>query len=197
MPEFIVRAHSAPVDPARLLAGVGTGVHAEYLAQIMVAALFVSKGHRDDVTLSLVLENSPDYSRAVIFREGTFKDLGGLHESTLLESIAGALAEAGRLEKEASVITSQGIIVEATSFEHMARARMQAGPVYLLDRKGEDVREVDLGSNSVFLLSDHVPMPKKLQKSLSRQGANALSLGPVMLHASQCIAVLNNEMDRR
>lgn len=197
MPEYIVRAHSAPADPGQLLAAVGSGAHVEYLAQIIVNALFVAKGHRNDVTLTLVLEKSGDYSRALSIPGNAFGSLGGLHESALLEVIADSLFEGRGLAKEASVTTGLGIRVSATSFEHIARDRLAGGPVFLLDRKGQDVREVSVPRNAAFLLTDHVPMPKKLARSLVRRGAIPVSLGPVMLHASQCVVVVQNEIDRR
>ncbi|MEX0942247.1 MAG: hypothetical protein WD002_06840 [Pseudomonadales bacterium] len=197
MSEYIVRAHGAPTDPAQLLAGVGSGAHVEYLAQIIVNTLFIAKGHRDDVTLTLVLEKSGDYSRALSIPGDAFGSLGGLNESSLLEVIADSLLEGRHLAKEATVTTSLGIRVAATSFEHIARDRLAAGKVYLLDRKGQDVRALEVTGDAVFLLTDHIPMPRKLGKSLVRQGAIRVSLGPVMLHASQCVAVVQNELDRR
>ncbi|MEX2327841.1 MAG: hypothetical protein WD558_08915 [Pseudomonadales bacterium] len=197
MSEYIVRAHGAPTDPAQLLAGVGSGAHVEYLAQIIVNTLFIAKGHRDDVTLTLVLEKSIDYSRALSIPGDAFGSLGGLNESSLLEVIADSLLEGRDLAKEATVTTSLGIRVASTSFEHIARDRLARGKVYLLDRKGQDVRALEVTGDAVFLLTDHIPMPRKLGKSLVRQGAIRVSLGPVMLHASQCVAVVQNELDRR
>ena len=66
----------------------------------------------------------------------------------------------------------------------------------MLDAKGVDIRDPLISDNAVFLLTDHTPMPKKTFNSLARQGVMKLSLGPVMLHASQCISVIHNELDR-
>ncbi|MBD3645859.1 MAG: tRNA (pseudouridine(54)-N(1))-methyltransferase TrmY, partial [Pseudomonadales bacterium] len=66
-----------------------------------------------------------------------------------------------------------------------------------LDRKGTDLREQEPGPNPVFLLTDHIPMPKKTFKSLDRRGVAKVSVGPVMLHASQCLVLIHNELDRR
>jgi tRNA (pseudouridine54-N1)-methyltransferase len=67
----------------------------------------------------------------------------------------------------------------------------------MLDRKGDDIRQTAMPADPVFLLTDHIPMPKKTFKSLARQGVEKLSLGPVMLHASQCISIIHNELDRQ
>ncbi|MEK6193153.1 MAG: tRNA (pseudouridine(54)-N(1))-methyltransferase TrmY, partial [Deltaproteobacteria bacterium] len=42
---------------------------------------------------------------------------------------------------------------------------------------------------------DHIPMPKKSFNSLKRLGAQKISLGPKMLFASQCIVLINNQLD--
>ena len=67
----------------------------------------------------------------------------------------------------------------------------------MLATKGEYLRHIDLPLDGTFVLTDHIPMPKKTFKSMLRQGVKKISLGPRMLHASQCITLINNEYDRR
>ena len=38
-------------------------------------------------------------------------------------------------------------------------------------------------------------MPKKSFNSLKRLGTEKISLGPTMLFASQCVVLINNELD--
>jgi len=197
MPEFIVRARAASTDPEAFLASVGTGAHVEYLAHMITNALMVSKGHRDDTTLHLVLEDSEDFSRCISLRGEQLGDLGGTTEGALLRVLATALRLGRGLAKEASVTTSTGVVVTAISFEHLVKARVVDRTVYLLDTKGEDIRQAEMPVDAVFLLTDHVPMPKKTFKSMQRQGVKKVSLGPLMLHGSQCITLIQNELDRR
>jgi tRNA (pseudouridine54-N1)-methyltransferase len=194
--EFIVRARKAPIDPDRFMAAVGTGAHVEYLAHMVVNALFISKGHRDDTLLTLVLEDSPDFSRAISISGDSLGNLQGMNEDAILKVCSESLRAGIGLAKEATVTSENGLQVTAISFEHLVKTRVIDRQVYMLDRKGEDIRETDLAEDAVFLLTDHIPMPKKTFKSLARQGVKKLSLGPVMLHASQCISVIHNEMDR-
>jgi tRNA (pseudouridine54-N1)-methyltransferase len=160
-------------------------------------ALMVSKGHRDDTTLHLVLEDSEDFSRCISLRGEQLGDLGGTTEGALLRVLATALRLGRGLAKEASVTTSTGVVVTAISFEHLVKARVVDRTVYLLDTKGEDIRQAEMPVDAVFLLTDHVPMPKKTFKSMQRQGVKKVSLGPLMLHGSQCITLIQNELDRR
>ena len=197
MPEFIVRARAASTDPAHFLASVGTGAHVEYLAQIIVSALMISKGHREDTTLSLVLEDSLDFSRCLTLEGAQLGDLGGTTEAALLKVIADSLHLAKGLSKEASITTPIGVRATAISFEHLVKAKVEDQQVFLLDPKGDDIRTVDIPVDAVFLSTDHIPMPKKNFKAMARQGVKKVSLGPVMLHASQCISIIQNELDRR
>ncbi len=168
----------------------------EYLAQIIINALFISKGHRDDTVLTLVLEDSSDYSRAITIAGDAIGSLGGLTESALLGTCAAALDDAKNLAKEQKISCDNGLNVTAISFERLVKQKAEEGHVYILDRKGTDIRESPDLTNPVFLLTDHIPMPKKTFKSLQRQGVIKLSIGPVMLQASQCVSVIHNELDR-
>ena len=196
MPEFVVRCRKTSTDPDRFLEGIGAESHAEYLPHIVINALFLSKAHRSDVKLSLVFEETKDYSRRLILEGESLGTVGGHDEHTLLAFLANALREAKELRKEASLKTTSGVTVETISFEHLVKNEAGQHPVYVLDKKGEDIRTIDLAIDAVFVLTDHIPMPKNTFKSMLRQGVKKISLGPSMLHASQCITLINNEYDR-
>lgn len=196
LPEFIVRARKAPVDPDRFLAAVGGEGRVEYLAHMIVNALLVSKGHREDTRLTLVLEDSKDYSRALTFDGASLGSLSGTNEQAMLQACAGALHESKGMGKEEVRTVDRGIVVETVSFEHLVKQKVTNSRVYMMDRKGADIREALFDEDPVFLLTDHIPMPKKTFNSLARLGVTKVSLGPVVLHASQCISVIHNELDR-
>lgn len=197
MAEFLLRAHAAPVDPGEFRAARGGDAHVEFLAQVVINGLFVSKGHRPQDRLTLVLERSRDFSRALTLAGETLGSIGAMTEGAILDMIAAALEEGAGLGKEATATTRAGVVVSTTSFERLVKTRLAAGlEVFLLEPGGQDLRETPCAEDAVFLLTDHVPMPKNLRKGLLRQGAKALSLGPVMLHASQCIVLVQNEYDR-
>ena len=50
--------------------------------------------------------------------------------------------------------------------------------------------------NPCFLLTDHIPMPKKTFNSLERLGTKKISLGPKMLFASQCVVLIHHALDQ-
>ncbi len=197
MVEFIVRARGAPADPDRFADALGSGAGLEYLAAIISNALFVSKDHRRDARVTLVLEKSTDFSRALTFSGDSLGSLRSLHEKAMLGAIIDALQSGRGLRKDESCNDDRGVVVSATSFEHLVKERTQTGAVYLLDRDGEDIRSADLKPAPVFVMTDHTPMPKKTYRSMDRQGVIKLSLGSRTLHASQCITLVHNELDRR
>ena len=90
----------------------------------------------------------------------------------MLKVIIESLTAASNLSKEDSLTLDNGIAVQAISFEHLVKVRLETHPVYLLDKKGEDIRSVTLADDAVFLLTDHIPMPRKTYKSLRRQGSH-------------------------
>ena len=55
--------------------------------------------------------------------------------------------------------------------------------------------EVAFGDKPCFLLTDHIPMPKKTFGSLERLGAKKVTLGATMLFASQCIVLIHHALD--
>ncbi len=197
MRRFVVRARQAPVDSKRFLSEVGKDSHVEILAHVLMNALFVAKSHRPDVVVYLVLEGSSDYSRTVIFDATGLGDLGGFHEAALMQSIASALEAAAGLSKDASVQVKPGVSVRATSFEHLVRELASDSSLYMLDRKGTDIRETVLAEDACFILTDHIPMPRKTLNGLQRLGAERISLGAHMLFASQCVVLIHSELDRR
>ncbi len=89
-----------------------------------------------------------------------------------------------------------GITVRTLSFEKLVKALAEDGhQLYMMDPKGESIRELAFAENPCFLLTDHIPMPKKTFNSLKRLGAEKISLGPRMLFASQCVVLIQNELD--
>ncbi len=197
MPEFIVRARAAPVSPKVFRASVGQGRGIEYLADILKAGLLLSQGHRIDSTVHLVLEKSADYSRVVTVDGSVLGTLAGLQEVHLLDAIAEALEYSAGANKNERVVDARGLAVSTTSFEHWVKFKAEEKSAFMLRPDGDDIRSIELPDDAVFILSDHIPMPKKTFKSMVRQGVKPVSVGSYMLHTSHCIAVILNEMDRR
>ena len=90
-----------------------------------------------------------------------------------------------------------GVTVQTLSFERLVQLLAEDHQLFLMDRKGTPIREQAFAGNPCFLLTDHIPMPKKTIPGLERLGAKKLTLGSTMLFASQCVVLIHHELDQR
>jgi tRNA (pseudouridine54-N1)-methyltransferase len=197
MRTFVLRARAAPVESRKLLAAVGTEAHAEILAHTLMNAIFVAQSHRPDVTVYLVLESTPDFSRTIRFDANAMHDVGGFDEHALLSKIARALDASRGMGKDETRPVESGVTVRTVSFERLVQELAEDHPLFVMDRKGTPIRKQAFQGNPCFLLTDHIPMPRKTFHSLDRLGATRLTLGPTMLFASQCVVLIHHELDQR
>ncbi|WP_413283160.1 tRNA (pseudouridine(54)-N(1))-methyltransferase TrmY [Vibrio sp. MA40-2] len=195
MRAFVLRARSAPTDSQQLLAAVGNEAHTEILAHTLMNAIFVAQSHREDVAVYLVLESTQDFSRTICFSANDITNIGGFHEQALLTKIAQALDVSKGMAKEQQRQVDEGVTVRTISFERLVQELSLDYQLFMMDKKGTPIREQTFPENSCFLLTDHIPMPKKSFNSLKRLGAQKISLGPKMLFASQCVVLIHNELD--
>ena len=196
MRTFVLRARAAPTDSRKLLAAIGQEAHPEILAHTLMNAVFVAQSHRPDVVVHLVLESTQDYSRTVRFEANAMHDIGGFDERALLGKIARALDASAGMGKEQERPVESGVTVRTVSFERLVQELAADHQLFVMDRKGTPIEEQAFGDNPCFLLTDHIPMPKKTFNSLERLGTKKISLGPKMLFASQCVVLIHHALDR-
>ena len=197
MRTFVLRARAAPTDSRRLLAAVGEDAHPEILAHTLMNAIFVAQSHRPDVVVYLVLESTPDFSRTIRFDANAMHDLRGFHEGALLDTIARALDASVGMAKEETRPVESGVSVRTLSFERLVQELSVDHQLFVMDRKGTPIGEQAFDDQPCFLLTDHIPMPKKTFHSLERLGAKKLALGRTMLFASQCVVLIHHALDQR
>ena len=197
MRTFVLRARAAPTDSEKLLASVGKEAHAEILAHTLMNAIFVAQSHRPDVTVYLVLESTPDFSRTIRFDAGAMHDIGGFNEQALLGKIAKALDASRGMGKDETRPVESGVTVRTVSFERLVQQLAEDHQLFVMDRKGTPIRGQVFQDNPCFLLTDHIPMPKNTFHSLDRLGAKRITLGRTMLFASQCVVLIHYELDQR
>jgi tRNA (pseudouridine54-N1)-methyltransferase len=89
-----------------------------------------------------------------------------------------------------------GVSVQTLSFEKLVQTLAEGHQLFLMDRKGTPIGEQAFADNPCFLLTDHIPMPKKVIPSLERMGATTISLGSTMLFASQCVVLIHHALDQ-
>jgi tRNA (pseudouridine54-N1)-methyltransferase len=197
MRTFVLRARAAPTDTRKLLAGIGGEAHVEILAHTLMNSIFVAQSHRAEVAVYLVLESTQDYSRTIRFEADAMHDIGGFDERTLLARIAKALDASVGMGKDETRTVEAGLTVRTTSFERLVQELAADHQLFVMDPKGTPIREQAFAGNPCFLLTDHIPMPKKTFNSLERLGTKRISLGSRMLFASQCVVLIHHELDQR
>ena len=197
MRTFVLRARAAPTDSQKLLAGVGQEAHPEILAHTLMNAIFVAQSHRAEVVVYLVLESTQDFSRTIRFEADAMHDIGGFDERSLLAKVARALDASRGMGKDEARPVESGVTVRTTSFERLVQELAEDHQLFVMDPKGTPIREQAFADNPCFLLTDHIPMPKKIFPSLERLGARKLTLGSKMLFASQCVVLIHHELDQR
>jgi len=89
-----------------------------------------------------------------------------------------------------------GCFVEKKSFLNVIQELEKSNTIFLLDKRGTDIRKVKIPKNCVFVLGDHEGLPKKESRRL-RKTVKPISIGPKVYFASQVITIVNNELDRR
>jgi tRNA (pseudouridine54-N1)-methyltransferase len=124
-------------------------------------------------------------------------DIGGFDEQSLLAKVAKALDASRGMGKEEARPVESGMTVRTLSFERLVQELADDHQLFVMDPKGTSIREQPFADNPCFLLTDHIPMPKKIFPSLERLGARKLALGPKMLFASQCVVLIHHELDQR
>ena len=89
-----------------------------------------------------------------------------------------------------------GITKDKTSFEALLKAKAQTKTIYVLEEDGEEINQMDLAENSLFILGDHVGLPKKAEIFAQRFGEK-ISLGKQPYLAASCITIINYLLDRK
>jgi tRNA (pseudouridine54-N1)-methyltransferase len=145
----------------------------------------------------LVLESTQDFSRTIRFDANAVHDFGGFDEHALLGKIATALDASVGMGKDETRPVESGITVRTLSFERLVQELAADHQLFVMDRKGTPIAEQVFEGNPCFLLTDHIPMPKKTFHSLERLGARKLTLGKTMLFASQCVVLIHHALDQR
>jgi tRNA (pseudouridine54-N1)-methyltransferase len=108
----------------------------------------------------------------------------------------------GILKKTLAGRQHPGISKDRVSFEALLKAKAEGGGggdkcrIYVLEEGGVELGDVEFGENSVFVLGDHVGMPKKAEAFALRFGEK-VSLGKTPYLAASCITVINYVLDKR
>jgi tRNA (pseudouridine54-N1)-methyltransferase len=195
MRTFILRARKGSTRYDKIRAQVGANEHFEVVLHSIMNAFFVASSFRQDVEFYLVLDSAEDFPKTIYLNSAQGLSLEGFHESAILKLLEETLKNAHRLSLGDELEVAKGVKILGFGFEKLVAQLITHRPLFLLEPKGQSIRAFNLPENPVFILSDHLAMPKKNIQSLKRRGLQTISLGPRMLFASQCVVLLNHELD--
>ena len=156
-----------------------------------IQAVYLSHGFRGDVKFHFILYGMPDPPKHIeiqITDESIIskKDVGNVLKKILYKYKEGEKKE-----------VFPGCFVEKKNFFKVIEELEKSGSeIFILDKKGEDLRKAEIKDNCVFVLGDQEGLPKKELKRL-KQTATSVSVGDKIYFASQVVAVVNNELDYR
>jgi len=150
-----------------------------------VASLFLSHAIRKDVVFHAVLNGPPSPPVHLKVEGATLHDVR-TDQQTWTNILKKVLA--GK--------THPGVSTEKLGFEALLKMKAEKSQIYVLEEGGRDVGEVSVGENSVFVLGDHVGLPRKVEAYALRYGEK-ISLGRKPYLAATCISILNYILDRK
>jgi len=159
----------------------------------IIAAFFLSHNLREDVKLHLIFYGPPDPPKhlEIISSER-------LHEFLSKKDVAGLIKRMlFKYKKGKKTEPFPSCFIEKKSLLNLIEELKKEGKeIYILDKKGNSLRNQKLSNKSVFLLGDHKGIPQKEKKRISKI-AEKVSIGPNMYFASHTLTILQNELDIR
>ncbi len=174
----------------------------DIVIHVLISAFFLSHEVREDTKLHLVFYGMPDPPKHIEImvrkkeeitkKEGVERiDISKKDVANLIKKILYKYKQGKKTE------VFEGCFIEKKSFFGVIEELQEEGKdIFLLDKKGEDIRKVKIKENCVFVLGDHQGLPKKELKRL-KSIVKPVSIGPRMYFASHVVSIVNNELDRR
>ena len=161
----------------------------DIVIHVIIASFFLSNDFRKDVKMHLVFYGPPNPPRHIEIQvtpelDISKKDIGNLIKKILY-----------KYKKDKKTEVFPGCFIEKKSFlKVIEELESQGKKIFVLDKKGKNIRDIKIPKESVFILGDHDGLPKKELKRLKKI-SNFVSIGPKIYFASQVVSIINNELD--
>ena len=181
--EFILYSRSGRTDPN------WTNLHdagrLDIVYECTITALFLSHAIRKNTTFHTILNGPPQPPLHLKIEGSTLHDVRTDQQTwtTILKKVLSGKPH-------------PGISLTKTSFETLLKTKANTSPIYILEEGGKPINEITIGEKPVFVLGDHVGLPKKAETFALRYGTK-ISLGKTPYLAATCITILNYTLDRK
>ena len=198
MRNFIYYSRTAPTSGSYIKENLQESGRIDIAIHVVIAAFFLSHKLRSDTKLHLLFAGMPDPPKHLeLFpvtegKTGIDKIyLAKTDVSSILKKMLYKYREGEKRE------VFPGFWIEKMGlFNLIEQLKEEGKTVYVLDADGEDIRTAKIKENPVFVLGDHKGLPDKELKRLKKM-CIPVSIGKRVYFASQTVAVVNNELDRR
>jgi len=167
----------------------------DLIARCISTAIFLSFSLRKNVKFHVVLNGPPSPPLTVTFYTNELKNVSP-DERNVASHINIAIKNFSMGKKN----SEPGVYIDKKSFEELIKGKIKEygnKNIFYLHKDGEDIKSVEMKIDSVFILGDNKGIPKKEEEFISRNKIKKVSIGGVEYLASQVIAIVNYEMDRR
>jgi tRNA (pseudouridine54-N1)-methyltransferase len=156
-----------------------------------IQGVFLSHDFRKDTKFHFIFYGQPDPPKHIEIQINDKTEISKKDVENLIKKILYKYQEGKKTE------VFPGCFIEKKSFLNVVEELIREGnEIFILDKRGEDIRKAKISKDCVFLIGDHEGFPQKEIKRLKRY-CKSVSIGKVMYFASQTIAVVNNELDYR
>ncbi len=153
--------------------------------ECIIASLFLSHGLRRNVIFNAILSGPPAPPLQLEVDGASLYDVR-TDQETWKEILRKVLS--GR--------THPGVATHKTSFEALVKEKSRSAHIFVLEEGGKDAESINAGDHPVFILGDHIGLPKTVENFTLRYGEK-VSLGKQPYLAASCITILNFMMDKK
>ncbi len=161
------------------------GGRLDIVHECIVTAFFLSHAIRKDVVFHAILNGPPNPPIHMTIDGSTLHDVRT--DQQTWTSI---------LRKSLSGKSHPGISLDKTGFEALVKAKAETSPIYVLEEKGTNITETNVTGKAVFVLGDHIGLPKTVERFALRYGRK-ISIGKQPYLAASCITVINYLLDNK
>lgn len=183
MRQFILYSRTGRTDPKfKSLRKAG---RLDVVQECAVASLFLSHGLRRNVVFHAFLSGPPSPPVHLKVDGASLRDVRTDQETWTKI-----------LKKVLSRKPHPGLTVEKKSFQAVLKEKADETSIYVLEEGGKDIFEIDVGKNPLFVLGDHIGLPRKVEDFTLRYGEK-ISLAKQPYLAGSCITILNYLLDRK
>ncbi|MBW6442418.1 hypothetical protein K0A97_01385 [Patescibacteria group bacterium] len=163
----------------------------DIVVHFIINTFFLSHNLRDDVKLHLIFYGPPDPPKHIEIQIKPDTEISKKDVANLIKKILYKYKPNQKIEAH------PGCYVEKKSLLKLIDELLEEEKeIFILEKDGKPLRDTKIPEDSVFIIGDHLGLPKKELKRL-RGVSSKISAGPVVYFASQIVTILNNELDIR